>query len=344
MVYSCAYWPDQLDDDLGTAQVAKLDWHATAVHVDGTARVLDVGCGWGAMMAYLTGDRGVGQVTGLTLSADQASYIADRQPDADIRLEDWRDHQPLRPYDAIISIGAFEHFARPELSTTQRRAVYTGFFERCAGWLPTQGRLSLQTIGYEDFDRTSGPVSSFFTDEVFPESTLPHLSDIVVAVEPSFRILALRSDGHHYSQTLRLWQGRLEAQKGGGHRACRPGYLPALHPLPAGIESDVRQAGVHPLPGSARTPPRVPGGRLSDRPGPKWPRIRAFWAAKFLVVEHAVVVERRPLRQEIHGILSTRRGRRPCRGQHGRCQGSRRPARWRSPSWGRGSAAAGARR
>lgn len=211
MVYSCAYWPGEPGDDLDAAQVAKLDWHATAACVDGAARVLDVGCGWGAMLAYLTGERDVGHVTGLTLSADQAGYVGDRQPDADVRLEDWRDHNADEPYDAIISIGAFEHFARPELTTAERRDVYRAFFERCFGWLVEDGRLSLQTIGYDDFDQTTGPVSSFFTDKVFPESTLPFLSDIVVAAEPSFRVLALRSDGEQYAQTLKLWQGRLQA-------------------------------------------------------------------------------------------------------------------------------------
>jgi cyclopropane-fatty-acyl-phospholipid synthase len=213
MVYSCAYWPGELGADLEAAQVAKLDWHATAARVDGTARVLDVGCGWGAMMTYLTCERGVGHVTGLTLSADQAGYVGEHQPDADIRLEDWRDHRADGPYDAVISIGAFEHFARPELSIAQRRDVYRGFFEHCASWLAPDGRLSLQTIAYEDFDQTNGAVSSFFTDEVFPESTLPYISDIVTAAEPSFRVLALRSDGDQYAQTLKLWQGRLQARQ-----------------------------------------------------------------------------------------------------------------------------------
>lgn len=211
MVYSCAYWPGPLDDDLDAAQVAKLNWHATAARVDEAAHVLDVGCGWGAMLAYLTGERNVRHATGLTLSADQAGYVGDHQPDADLRLQDWRDHNPDEPYDAIISIGAFEHFARPELTTAQRRNVYRSFFDRCAGWLAEQGRLSLQTIAYDNFDQTTGPVSSFFTDEVFPESTLPFLSDIVVSAEPSFRILALRNDGEQYAQTLKLWQGRLQA-------------------------------------------------------------------------------------------------------------------------------------
>lgn len=212
MVYSCALWPGDLDDDLDRAQLAKLDWHATAAQVDGVSRVLDVGCGWGAMLRYLTAERQVHHVTGLTLSSDQFAAIPQSEY-AQVRLEDWRDHQPLAPYNAIVSIGAFEHFARHDLSRAERRAVYGSFFDRCALWLSEGGRLALQTIAYEDFDRSTGPVSSFFTEEIFPESALPQLSDIIEAAEGRFRLLALRNDPEHYEHTLRLWQKRLESNQ-----------------------------------------------------------------------------------------------------------------------------------
>jgi cyclopropane-fatty-acyl-phospholipid synthase len=214
MVYSCALWDRGFDDDLDAAQLAKLDWHATAARVDGAARVLDVGCGWGAMLRYLTGTRSVAHATGLTLSPDQAAVATDPpSPSVEVRLEDWRDHHPEVPYDAIVSIGAFEHFARPQLGGAERRAVYAEFFARGAGWLRPGGRLSLQTIAYEDFDPETGAVSSFFTDEIFPESTLPLFGDIVAASDPWFAVVAVRSDAAHYEHTLRLWQNRLEASR-----------------------------------------------------------------------------------------------------------------------------------
>ena len=212
MVYSCALWDGELDDDLEAAQLAKLDWHATGAQADGAARVLDVGCGWGAMMRYLTDERGVGHVTGLTLSSDQAA-AAPSSENAETRLEDWRDHRPTAPYDAIVSIGAFEHFSRPELDKAQRRAVYRTFFESCALWLAEGGRLSLQTIAWEDFDPATMKVATLFTDDIFPESSLPQLSDVTDAAEGWFRLVGFRSDAHHYEHTLRLWQARLEAAK-----------------------------------------------------------------------------------------------------------------------------------
>lgn len=213
-VYSCALWTGELDDDLDGAQLAKLAWHASSARAGGAGRVLDIGCGWGAMLRYLQEECGVEHVTGLTLSTDQFEAIRQETDRSEVILQDWRDHEPPAPYDAIVSIGAFEHFSRPAHTSTERREVYRSFFERCAAWLPVGGRLSLQTIAYEDFDENVGAVSTFFTDEIFPESALPHLSDIVVASEPAFRLLALRSDGDQYEHTLHLWQQRLEAHKG----------------------------------------------------------------------------------------------------------------------------------
>jgi cyclopropane-fatty-acyl-phospholipid synthase len=214
MVYSCGLWEGQFDDDLDQAQLAKLAWHASAARVDGARRVLDVGCGWGGMLGYLASTRGVGHATGLTLSADQASVAAASSPSSvEIRLEDWRDHRPAEPYDAIVSIGAFEHFSRPEFGVAERRAAYSAFFAACAEWLPAGRRLSLQTIAYEDFDPSAQGVSSFFTDDIFPESTLPLLTDIVTASDPWFGVVALRSDAQHYEHTLHLWQRRLEANR-----------------------------------------------------------------------------------------------------------------------------------
>lgn len=211
MVYSCALWPGPLDGDLEAAQVAKLGWHATAAQADNASRVLDVGCGWGAMMRYLIEECGVAHVTGLTLSADQAE-AAPSSERAEARLEDWRDHKPTLAYDAIISIGAFEHFASYELGQEERRAIYRRFFEKCSSWLGDGGRLSLQTIAHEDYDPSSGGAALFFAD-IFPESGLPQLSDIVETAARHFRLVAFRNDGEHYEQTLHLWQQRLEARQ-----------------------------------------------------------------------------------------------------------------------------------
>src|SRR5262245_28873696 len=148
--YSCALW-DEADpaDTLDAAQRRKIAYHARQARAAGTRRVLDVGCGWGAVLRHLVEIEDVRHATGLTLSRGQAEWVqAWRDPRIEVRLEDWADHLPPAPYDAIISIGAFEHFARPDLDDENKEAAYRDFFAYCHRWLRPDGRLSLQTIAY----------------------------------------------------------------------------------------------------------------------------------------------------------------------------------------------------
>jgi len=215
LTYSCALWDgitgDESETDvLGAAQQAKLDLHLDQAGIGEGSRVLDVGCGWGSLLAAAS-RRGASDLTGLTLSRDQLDTVRSRGlPGADIRLEHWQDHRPDRPYDAIVSIGAFEHFAHRGLSTKERIATYGEFFARCHDWLPPNAKLSLQTIAYDDAVDDEGPVASFFVSDVFPSSMLPRLSDIVAAADPWFSVSSFREDGDHYTRTLRAWSVRLQ--------------------------------------------------------------------------------------------------------------------------------------
>ena len=213
-VYSCGYWPGPLDDDLDAAQMAKLAWHATAAGADGAfaraRRRLRLGS-----LARVSDRRARGCPRHRAHPQHRSGRRRPRPLPAGPRSA-WRTGgttSPTAGYDAIICVGAFEHFARADLDREARRAVYRAFFERCAAWLPAAGRLSLQTIGYEDFDPARATVSTFFTEDIFPDSGLPWLSDIVAASEGTFRVRALRSDANHYEHTLHLWQRRLQVNE-----------------------------------------------------------------------------------------------------------------------------------
>jgi cyclopropane-fatty-acyl-phospholipid synthase len=223
LTYSCALWDDIEGDEsetpvLAAAQQAKLDHHLDNAGVGERCRVLDVGCGWGSLLAAASA-RGATDLTGLTLSSDQLGYARSRRlPGAEIRQEHWRDHQPARPYDAIVSIGAFEHFANRGLTPEQKLAAYGDFFRHCHEWLPSGGKLSLQSIAYDDEVDDEGPVASFFVTDVFPSSALPRLSEIVRASDPWFSIVAFRNDGDHYTRTLRAWSMRLQGAQAGAEK------------------------------------------------------------------------------------------------------------------------------
>jgi cyclopropane-fatty-acyl-phospholipid synthase len=204
--YSAALW--EPGDALDAAQVRKLDYHAVQAKAVGGARVLDVGCGWGSMLRRLVGVHGVAHVVGLTLSERQLEWIrACPDPRLDVRLEHWADHLPAAPYDAIVSIGAFEHFARRHLPPAEKLAGYRRFFECCHRWLRPGGGLSLQTVVYEN----SGPedFSEFFAREVFPESDLPRLADVLAASARLFEVVTVRNDREHYARTFRAWSRAL---------------------------------------------------------------------------------------------------------------------------------------
>lgn len=212
MSYSCAMWDP--DDDLERAQRRKLDFHVDQARAAGAARVLDVGCGWGAMLMHLVGSSGVKHAVGLTLSEAQAEYLRAIAPDnVEVWVRNWSDYEPTEPFDAIISIGAFEHFARQGLSAEEQIEAYRRFFSSCRNWLKPGGRLSLQTIAYGDIPRDRQLRDRFIVDDVFPESELPRLADIARAAEMELEIEKVRNDRDDYVKTLRAWFDRLRAQR-----------------------------------------------------------------------------------------------------------------------------------
>lgn len=211
MTYSSALWYHD-DEDLSTAQRNKQDWHLERAGINGVKRLLDVGCGWAGLMRRALERNPECQCTGLTLSQEQADFAAAlAHPGITARLESWADHQPAQPYDGIVSIGAFEHFARLDQTAEEKIEGYRQFFRFCHRNLVPNGRMSLQTITYENADKRN--FSQFFATQIFPESDLPHLAEIADACRGLFEIVELRNDRHHYAQTLRHWGRSLKQNK-----------------------------------------------------------------------------------------------------------------------------------
>jgi cyclopropane-fatty-acyl-phospholipid synthase len=214
--YSCALW-NGAEDTLEAAQLRKLDYLANRVGARKGARVLDIGCGWGSMLRRLVEKHGVARAVGLTLSESQAEWVAGWANERyDVRVEHWAEHEPHERYDAIVSIGAFEHFADYGVPREKRIAAYRAFFERCRHWLPQGARLGLQTITKGSnvrLDRQTLSDGLFVIERIFPGSELPWPSEILEASERRFELVSARNDAEDYSRTTQVWLDGLRASR-----------------------------------------------------------------------------------------------------------------------------------
>jgi cyclopropane-fatty-acyl-phospholipid synthase len=209
MTYSCAHFVEP-STSLEAAQKSKHDLvcRKLGLHEGRSARLLDVGCGWGSMALHAAQNYGV-RVVGITLSSAQADLARLRVKEAgldeqiDIRVQDYRDLRNEQ-FDVICSIGMFEHVG------TERTAEY---FATLHSLLRDEGRLlndAISSVGGSRMGR-----NSFIGRYVFPDGELVDMGQVVLAMERAgFEVRDVESLREHYSRTLRSWVGNLEANWG----------------------------------------------------------------------------------------------------------------------------------
>src|SRR5438045_2684264 len=121
MVYSCAYFASP-EDDLDTAQLQKLDYLCRKLRLRPGQRLLDIGCGWGALVIHAAKNFGA-HADGITLSEPQVNWARARISEAGLTSEakiELRDYREIgvnggEAYDAIVSVGMAEHVGRERL-------------------------------------------------------------------------------------------------------------------------------------------------------------------------------------------------------------------------------------
>jgi cyclopropane-fatty-acyl-phospholipid synthase len=207
MTYSCAVW-ESGDVTLEDAQAAKYELVSRKLGLRPGMRLLDVGCGWGGMVLHAAANHGV-RAVGVTLSRRQAEWaekavaeagLADR---VEIRYQDYRDVRD-GPYDAISSIGMFEHVGLSQLR------VYFGGLRRL---LRPGGRLLNHAIARPpNAGRTRFQPNSFIDRYVFPDGELHEVGSVVSTMQGTgFEVRHVESLREHYALTLRAWVSNLEA-------------------------------------------------------------------------------------------------------------------------------------
>ena len=161
-------------------------------------RLLDVGCGWGGMVRYAAENYGVTAV-GVTLSSNQAEYAIEAAKRArlddrvEIRVQDYRDITD-GPFDAISSIGMFEHVGLAKLGE---------YFGQLRGLVRPEGRVLNHGISRTARGRKTMGRRSFINRYVFPDGQLHEVGNVVSRMQQSgFEVRHVESLREHYALTL----------------------------------------------------------------------------------------------------------------------------------------------
>ncbi len=213
MNYTCGLYEGT--DNLEEAQNKKLAWLADAAHVEKGARVLDIGCGWGANLEYLSTVRGIQEGVGLTLSTAQHEEVVARNlPGVTAFVKDYRDYEPEpgKLFDAVISICMMEHIARPEdVRSGDHIDMYRDYFRRAWEWTRPGAWFGLQTILRNRVPRNRQDLKDigWLTYAIFPGGLSLRMEDIVRAVNPYWEIMEIKTRRVDYQKTTAEWLRRM---------------------------------------------------------------------------------------------------------------------------------------
>ncbi len=206
MVYSCAYFASP-EQDLDAAQERKLDYICRKLRLRPGQRLLDVGCGWGGLVIHAAQQYGV-DATGITLSQPQADLANERIRAAGladrcrVRVQDYREMDAWGSFDALVSVGMFEHVGA---------ALLPDYFA-LAHRLLRPGGVFLNHGIANTFKESPRRGPSFSDTYVFPDGELVPISvSLRAAEEAGFEVRDVESLREHYAMTLRHWVRRLEA-------------------------------------------------------------------------------------------------------------------------------------
>ena len=207
MTYSCAVFESD-SDPLDQAQAKKHDLICRKLGLGAGDRLLDIGCGWGALALHAAKHYRA-RVVAITVSDRQVHYaqewvrregVADR---VEIRFQDYRDVDD-GPFDAVSSVGMFEHVGVARMSE---------YFRKVHSLLRRGGRFLNHAINRRPFQNEALPRSGFAHRYVFPDGELIEVGRVLSSMQQAgFEARHLENLREHYAITLKHWCRNLEAR------------------------------------------------------------------------------------------------------------------------------------
>ncbi len=197
MVYSCAYWKNA--QDLDAAQEQKLDLICRKLFLEPGMRMLDIGCGWGALARHAAENYGV-SVVGITVSKEQVLHAREHVAGLpiEIRFQDYREIKET--FDRVVSVGMFEHVGYKNY----RR--FMSVVQRCLN--DPGGLFLLHTIGRR---KTAYHYDPWMAKYIFPNGQLPSAKQIMEAADGEMIIEDWHNFGTDYDRTLLAWCQNFES-------------------------------------------------------------------------------------------------------------------------------------
>ena len=207
LVYSCAYF-EHGDETLAQAQLKKIDHILTKIRLQPGQRLLDIGCGWGALVLRAAQQYGA-RCVGVTLSENQYALARERVRSAglahliDIRLQDYREVQGQ--FERITSVGMFEHVGLRHLPE---------YFTHINKLLTPDGLVMNHGITSTDADNRETPYGGgeFIDRYVFPHGELAHIGQVLKAMQQgALEVFDVENLRRHYARTCAIWTDNFEA-------------------------------------------------------------------------------------------------------------------------------------
>ncbi len=200
LVYTCAYFPDE-NASLEQAQWEKLDLVCRKLWLQPGEKVVEAGCGWGALALHMARNYGV-RVQAFNISHEQIEFARDQArrqglaSSIEFIQDDYRNITAR--CDAFVSIGMLEHIGREhyrELGDVVHRAI------------GKTGRGLLHFIGKNQ----RLPFSTWIRKRIFPGAYTPTLREVMDVLEPhDFSVLDVENLRLHYARTIECWLERYE--------------------------------------------------------------------------------------------------------------------------------------